>query len=1393
MSKFVTLFKKSMKKLILILVFCTSFFTFAQLDTDHWFAPFAARAGITQYQGALYLSTNETTPFTVQVYNNNTVFATATVSKGNPAKVTIPSSMMISTALNQMHTVTDKGIYVKGSQKFYANYRLAVQNHAEIITSKGLAGVGKIFRVAMAPLTSGHSATNSTIGVVATENNTTVTVSDYAAGVDFSDGYNAPTRTFILNRGQSYILETRALTNTANMDGLVGAKITADKAVSVTNGNFNGIYTVFNLSNQDILMDQAVPLERLGKEFGVVIGKGSTDSGMEAVLVVATADNTQLSVNGVSYGTVLNAGDYALIDGSNYVNHASLHYNLGISSTQNIYVYQLLAGAADGTEYPAGGFNYIPPLSCFLPNKVDEIGLINEMISTTYQTKLNILTQTGAAVTVNGLALPTSAGPYPLPGNSGWVTYSLLGVTGNITVNSTKSVTAGIAAGSGAVGYGGYFAGFSSVPVIAKSGDCYNGVLLSVDNTYDSYQWLLNGVAIPGETSFSINPQTYGAGVYTVLITKNNCETKLTEPYTYTTCPPILTQTVNMGSCNTYTVNPSFTSSTQTVLPGKTAIIAPPANGTAVVNAAGVITYTPNPGLAADITDQFVYYIEGNGSPADFEYFKVILNIDVLQTNNASITECAASSGAATFDLTSVPVSPDTGTTNAYFSDAAMTSPITTPSAYVSSGGIVYVKVTSALGCTKNAQITLTADPSANLNTGNYNSARCDDNFDGIVNVDFSTVTPVITTAPATVQIRYYLSSADATAGNANNLPQNWSYTAPTTVYVRAEPIAGSCPAVFGQINFTIGNKINLLTLDFQKVVCDVNADGAESVDLNSFKPAFTTDAAVTQEYYSTLADAQNNINAVANIQNITGNSVFYIRFSKPGECPNIAKISLQLETVTSGNSSLTECAGPSGTAVFDLTSTNVSTFPGVTVTYYTDAALTVPIINPANFTSNSTTVYAKITSLNGCTAKANIVLTVNPLPNINTSSFNGAYCDENFDGIINVNFSTITPQIVTNSGSFSVRYYLSAADANAGNNNTLPQNWTYTAPTTVFIRVDAVTGSCSPAFGQINFTVGNSIHLNTQSGVIDVCDGNLDGSESINLQTYVNLFTLNPAVTATFHSNLPDAQNDVNPLNNIQTISGTQIFYIRFESSAGLCPAIASLEITLKAPKKSATLADQTICPGATTVLDAGPGFTSYLWSTGATSQTITVPVGTYFVDLGFNGCIYRQYVTVYAADTPVITKIDVAGNTATIYATGGTQPYEYSVDGSPFQASNVFQGLGRGIHTATVRSADRCFPVSKDFIILDLINAITPNGDGLNDVLDYSDLRIKENVSIEIFDRFGAQVFRSSNKNFIWDGKAGGRPLSSGSYWYVIRWTEPDTKDQKTYSGWILLKNVQ
>lgn len=1112
-----------MKKFLL--AFCTFFCLLvnAQLDTEHWFAPMSASSLQGTPKGYLYLSTNETVPFTVQIFNNNNVIATVQLSKGAPVKQSISNNMMIASASSSLFKQVSMGLHVKGSKKFFASYRFVVKDQAEFITSKGLAGLGKTFFAGVVPITSAKPYVNSTIGITATEDNTTVTLSGYDQNVVFSDLVSAPSRTFVINKGKSYILEAQSDLSPNNLKGLVGAKIVADKPVSVTNGNFNSIYTTKNSVNVDVLMDQAVPIERLGKDFVMVKGNGPTNSGMEAALVIATVNNTKLTVNGNPLNSItLNAGDHYLVQGTYYVSQANGNFNMSISANNNVYVYQLLAGTSTGNIYATGGMNFIPPLSCFLPTEINEIGFIDEIGNDSFNARLNIITQTGATVTVNGTPV-TANGPASVTGNPNWITYSIPNISGHITVKSTKPVTAGIAAGNGAVGYGGYFAGFSSIPVITKTGDCYNGVLLEVESGYDVYKWYHNGVEIIGATTPTLNPSASGSGIYTCEITKNNCETRLTAEYDYTACPPITTTTYDIGSCNTKVITPAFSSSTQPVVPANTSIIVQPTQGAVSINpATGQITYTPNAGMTTDFTDAFTYYIQGNGTPAAFEYFKIIVNTHVLQVTNDVMFSCADAAGNGTYNLTT---------------------------------------------------------------------------------------------------------------------------------------------------------------------------------------------ASVTQT-------------------------------------------------------------------------------PGVTVDYFTNANLTGPITNPLNYTGPTGTVYARVTYY-GCSKVANVTLNTFPIPVINTTGFNANSCASDIDGSVHINFDSVTPQIVANSAIFTVKYYLNQADAIAGNSNTLPANWNYTANTTVYVRATGNTGNCAPVLGQINFTIGNKVSLITDKAKTDVCDNDINGSEPVNLNDYKGLFTIDPAVILSFYASAADAQSGTNPISASQTLTATGgIYYVRFESTTA-CANTGTLTLTLKTPKKSATLKDQIICSNNKILLDAGPGFSSYLWSNGATTQSISASAGSYYVDLGFNGCVYRQHVKVNTAEAPVISKIEVSGTTATVYVTGGTPPYRYSLNGFDYQSSHVFTGLSRGTHTVYVLGSDGCRHVTKNFLVVNLINTITPNGDGINDILNYSELGIKQNVSIEVSDRYGNSVYKSIDKNYIWDGKSNGRSLPTGTYWYVIKWIEPDTQLPVSYSGWILIKN--
>jgi len=66
---------------------------------------------------------------------------------------------------------------------------------------------------------------------------------------------------------------------------------------------------------------------------------------------------------------------------------------------------------------------------------------------------------------------------------------------------------------------------------------------------------------------------------------------------------------------------------------------------------------------------------------------------------------------------------------------------------------------------------------------------------------------------------------------------------------------------------------------------------------------------------------------------------------------------------------------------------------------------------------------------------------------------------------------------------------------------------------------------------------------------------------------------------------------------------------------------------------------------------------------------------------------------------------------------------------------------------------------------------NAITPNGDGVNDTWIIDQIEIYPEVKVEIYNRWGELIFHAP-KGYTkpWDGTFKGRELPIDSYHYVI-----------------------
>ena len=470
-----------LKKILLLTYLLTSLLGFSQLSNKHWLPPLHSRNQQLVSSHYIYLSTPEPVPFQVTIKNGNgTPLAGSpfTISQGNPRSVLIgaqqPSSMFL--AVTDVNVVkSDKGLTLEAPKDFYASFRVVSENHAETLILKGKDGLGTQFRVGSLPQVYDGGTRNFVTSFMATEDGTSVTVSDYDTNVVFQAGNgtnNANTQTFNLNKGQTVVLS--GYTDTpANLTGFVGALVTSTKPIIVNTGNcLAGMST--ETDGQDITLDQIVPIEKVGTEYALVRGNGSNLS--EFPLVIATEDNTQIYVNGSTIPlTTLNAGDYHLIQNSLY--QGTNNRNMYVTSNKPIYMYQIIAGdVRDATN----GLNFIPPLSCFFQKSVDLIPSINQIGPVIYTSDVIALTSNDAVLSINGDVVTEL--PEPLQGNANWVTYQIRDLIGDISISSTGPLAVGVLGRSGAAGFGGYYSGFGSRPEPTSITICSNNII----NLFDS-------------------------------------------------------------------------------------------------------------------------------------------------------------------------------------------------------------------------------------------------------------------------------------------------------------------------------------------------------------------------------------------------------------------------------------------------------------------------------------------------------------------------------------------------------------------------------------------------------------------------------------------------------------------------------------------------------------------------------------------------------------------------------------------------------------------------------------------------------------------------------------------------------------------------------------------
>lgn len=301
-------------------------------------------------------------------------------------------------------------------------------------------------------------------------------------------------------------------------------------------------------------------------------------------------------------------------------------------------------------------------------------------------------------------------------------------------------------------------------------------------------------------------------------------------------------------------------------------------------------------------------------------------------------------------------------------------------------------------------------------------------------------------------------------------------------------------------------------------------------------------------------------------------------------------------------------------------------------------------------------------TNAEGCSATANVTVTVNPLPSVNISG-NSSFCQGDNVTLTATGASTYVWSNASTNASITVssagNYTVSGTDANGCSNiatKTVSVNPTYNTPLTHSI----CQGESYNFYGQNLTTAGTYTHtLQT-----------INGCDSVLTLTLALKALPTPAITGSTslcqgQTTTLTANGGVSYLwsnastNNSISVSQSGIYTVTATNAEG-CSAIANVTVTVNPTPSINISGNTTLCAGNSTTLTAS-GSDSYSWSTGDNTASVSISAfGVYTVTgTSTEGCSNTATVTVLVSQSPVITitgATDICvGESTTLTAYGG------------------------------------------------------------------------------------------------------------------------------------------
>ncbi|WP_286971322.1 hypothetical protein, partial [Flavobacterium sp. UBA4854] len=1223
----------------------------AQFYTKHFIAP--APWQYFNDANEIVIATNSTTTVKISVSKSNgTLVTNLTAVKGTPAVYRFVGTPSTTKAYAFDTILNGAGLIVAADAPVSINLRNVASDDLSgtnvdkdikgnaALTSFGDAGLGVRFRIGY--YRDGSLGNFNSYGdqrpiysIMATVNNTTIKIK------------NAVIAT--LNAGQSYLFKAPIGTLVESSNPIV---MNTCAAIDTPGGCGDSAY------------NQIPPEAVLGTEYFIERGTGNDIA--EQTTVVATKDDTNLTVQSFTTAGVLvpsltktvnleKAGDFfTFVNGVSATDFTTSR----ISTDKRVAVF---SGTAQKCEVDISS---IAPVSeCGGSKFVETSKFKAYKFGTLDYFGYILLRSKDEAVTINGVKTTNISGIAPRYqiGSTGWYIINFnsvqIGSPEFLTIESESKLTVSIVQQSGGFSMAGFFSTFAAQPedptlTYIEGGGCVNNsAKLTTQSGYEPYQWYYNGTAISGANS-AIYTATK-TGNYSVSSTLVCGAQTPSKTVAVTLCTDLgITKTVDnatpcIGSNVEFTVkvsnlggnNVSGISVTDLLPSGYTYVNSAPSVG--VYDATTGIWTIGDVEAQSSMTLKIVATVNASGNYTNTA--SLPNGVDTNTANNSAsaavnpksanlvVTNPASVCAPSTVNLTasSVTAGSSSNLTLSYWTNSGATTALSSPNA-VTASGTYYIKAVSADGCTFVKSVVVTINPQPLTPKINGNATLC------------------VTSASTVLK-------ADNTAASYNGTSYLWSTGATTqSITVTTD---GTYTLQIVNSSGCVSNSSAPVTVNFSP------APTASDQTFCSSENKTVGDLIVTGNNIKWYSSNSSNTVLASNLT-LTNNTDYYASQTLNGCESSRTRVRV---TVNSKSSAPIAVASQSFCAEDNSTVNNLQA-TGTSLKWYnvssggTALLLSQPLTNGDYYVSQTA---------NSCgeSARTKVTVTINTRPSAPTVS-SQAFCAND-----NKKVSDLTPSgaaykwysAATGGSLYSGTETLSSGNYYVSQTNDCGESTRTTVSVTVNNTPAPAASAQTFCSGELK-KVNNLLPSGTAYKWYSANTGGTlyTGSETLTTGTYYVSQTTNGCESLRTAVNVTVNQTPVVPSASTQTFCSSENKKVKdlvatgsnlkwYDSSAGgtqysgdetLISGNYYVSQTINSCESTRLLVSVTVNPtptapsisadGATTFCQGGSvtltstGGSSYLWSTGATTQSIIVSAsGNYSVKASNASGCYSAFST--------------------------------------------------------------------------------------------------------------------------------------------------------------------